>query len=717
MHQLYTRFLGLAAWTLALVPIGKASAQKYAPDWSDLDKRPVPAWYQDAKFGIFIHWGVYSVPAYTPVGGYAEWYQHALRSDPNGAVARYQKAKYGNLTYYQLADRFKAELFDPEAWASLFQKSGAKYVVLTSKHHDGFCLWPSKEADRDWGFPWNASEVGPHKDLIAALFNALRKTDVRPGLYYSLYEWYNPLYLKDVHRFVDTHTLPQMKDIINRYHPYVLWTDGGWEQSDTTWRATQFLSWLYNDSPVGDSIVTYDRWGSGVRFHHGEVYTPEYQPGLTFHGHYFEESQGMGYSYGYNRAEDAWDYSSSRLLVLQLIDIVSRGGNFLLDIGPTADGKIPPVMQERLLDIGKWLKGNGEAIYGTRPWKRSFLWGPGRQDYKHQKGEEALLLRQTVDPAPGYARKTIFFTSKEHTLYCILPVYPQAGKLVVDSLRLPAGCEVTFLATGKSLSWENGSAGVTVQMPSYEPGMDAPAYVVKISGIPDVVADPVIDAKYASFTAAPAVTITDPTGGASLYYTLDGSAPTEKSTRYRSPITLPEGGRVRAVAFKTGMLNSREADRTVARHEWMKASRVAGAMPGLRYRYYETDTPSISAIDYLSPVKEGIAPVLSVAEKGRKDKFCFAFEGYVKIGKKDIYTFGTQSDDGSELWIDGLKLADHGGSTNTEEPDGRIALEKGFHRIVVRYFDSGGDNSLSATIQPEGQPAKPLDASFLFHKP
>lgn len=462
-----------------------AAHAQYQPDWKSLDKRPVPEWYKDAKFGIFIHWGVYSVPAWSPVGNYAEWYQHALvEKSFKGAVVDYQEKKYGNMTYYQLADQFKAELFNPDAWARLFEKSGAKYIVLTSKHHDGFCLWPSKEADRDWGFPWNATEVGPKQDLIKELFAAVRKTDVHPGLYYSLYEWYDPLYKKDPREYALRHAIPQMKELINNYKPDILWTDGDWEQSDTTWRATQFISWLYNESPVKNSVVTYDRWGRGVRFHHGNVYTPEYQPDLSFGDHYFEESQGMGYSYGYNRAEDAWDYSSAQSLILHLIDIVSRGGNFLLDIGPDAHGKIPPIMQERLLQIGKWLAVNGEAIYGTRPWKISSQWSAGNQHYKPAH-KDSLLLKQTLYPDPGYAVKEMFFTYKNNTLYCLLPKYPDNNTVTLNDLVLKKEATVTLLCTGQQLSWKDSNGHVIITMPPYHPDKIkvADAYVLKVTNV------------------------------------------------------------------------------------------------------------------------------------------------------------------------------------------------------------------------------------------
>lgn len=464
-----------------LVTALKTYAQKYEPNWESLDKRPVPGWYTDAKFGIFIHWGVYSVPAFGEKGSYAEWYQHELNS-PGSKTAAYHKEKYGDMTYYQLADQFKAELFNPDEWAELFEKSGAKYIVLTSKHHDGFSLWPSKDADREWGFPWNATAVGPKRDLLGDLFKAVRKTSVHPGMYYSLYEWYDPLWLADKQKFAIEHTWPQMKDLINNYQPDVFWTDGEWEASDTIWKSTQFLAWLYNESPVKNKVVTYDRWGIGIRFKHGGVFTPEYQPELDFADHPWEESRGMGLSYGYNRVEDAWDYNSAQSLVLQLIDKVSRGGNFLLDIGPDGHGKIPPIMQERLLNIGEWLQINGEAIYGTSRWKIHSQWSAGNRDYKEKSGD--MLLKITIDPDPGYAVKEVFYTYNEKTnsVYAIFPKYPTDKKLILKDITVPSANVISFLPTGKKLNWNQKGKDVIITLPDYDPSMKAPyAFVVKIN--------------------------------------------------------------------------------------------------------------------------------------------------------------------------------------------------------------------------------------------
>ncbi len=396
-------------------------AQTYQPDWSSLDKRPVPQWWKDVKFGIFIHWGVYSVPGWSSKGQYAEWYQQGLNSGDTPRI-NYQKKKFGDRTYYQLADDFKAELYNPDEWARVIEASGAKYVVLTSKHHDGWANWPSAQTAQAWSMPWNAGVAGPHRDLLGDLFTALRKTTVHPGMYYSLYEWFNPIYKADRKKYVDTYMWPQMKDLVNTYQPEVFWTDGEWDGPDTLWKSPQFLAWLYNESPVKDKVVTYDRWGAGIRFHHGGVYTPEYEPNADFEDHAWEESRGMGMSYGYNREEDAWDYNSSQSLVLQLVDKVSRGGNFLLDIGPDEHGKIPPIMQERLLQMGDWMKINNEAIYNTVRWRQASQWGPGRQDFRPTKGGD-LLLKLTVDPDPGFAVKECFFTynAAHNDLYAILP--------------------------------------------------------------------------------------------------------------------------------------------------------------------------------------------------------------------------------------------------------------------------------------------------------
>lgn len=212
-----------------------------------------------------------------------EWYWNSITvgkglppNAPGTAAWRFHQRVYGSdFQYQQFAPMFRAELFDPDQWAGTFLKSGAKYIVLTSKHHEGFALWPSAEASRTWGRPWNAVETGPKRDLLGDLTAAVRRKGIRMGIYYSLYEWYNPLWLTDKPRYVSEHMHPQFKDVVTRYKPSIIFSDGEWDLTSAEWRSPELLAWLYNDSPVKDEIVVDDRWGKDTRHKHGGYWTTE----------------------------------------------------------------------------------------------------------------------------------------------------------------------------------------------------------------------------------------------------------------------------------------------------------------------------------------------------------------------------------------------------------------------------------------------------------
>lgn len=690
-------------------------AQTYQPTWESLDKRPVPQWFNDGKFGIFIHWGVYAVPAFTTKGGYAEWYQNSLQGGDQAKKA-FHEAKFGNLSYYQLADQFKAELFNPDEWAKLFEQSGAKYIVLTSKHHDGFTLWPSQDANRTWGFPWNARDIGPKRDLLGDLFKAVRKTTVRAGMYYSLYEWFNPLWKTDHSKYATEHMWPQMKELINTYQPDVFWTDGDWDESENVWKSKEFLSWMYNESPVKDKVVTYDRWGSGVRFKHGSVFTPEYQPDLDFENHAWEESRGMGYSYGYNREEDAWDYNSSQSLVYHLLDKVSRGGNFLLDIGPDEHGKIPPIMQERLLQIGEWLKINGEAIYGTQRWKTVCQWSEGKRGYTAKKGED-IMMKLTVDPSPGYATKEVFYTYNAHTnaLYAIFPRYPSNKKLVLKDLPvMDALADIRFLSTGEKLPAVKEGNQLVITLPEYDPNkIKSPyAYAVKINNYGAFVRKPVIEANYLTDMSGASMVITAKNVSDKIFYLLGDGQP----MAYTQPFLVKGNATIRAFATGSGnALPSDTAEIKISGLSLMKAAKLNSVQPGIAYRYFEAEAMNMKVFNDVQPVKEGVAGVVDISPKIRKEKYGLVFEGYINIAKTGGFTFFTTSDDGSILEIDGAEIVNNDGNHGFEEKEGKCFLEKGYHKIKLRYFDSGGGNNLRFSYQPIGQSKTEVPANILFH--
>jgi alpha-L-fucosidase len=403
---------GLACLLAAALPFG-ARAQEEAPepytaDWESLNRHRAAPWFDEAKFGIFIHWGVYSVPAFCDTSTYSEWYWHWLDTNSHGGlVRRFHERVYGKAFPYQrFADQFRAELFDPAAWADIFRRSGAKYVVLTSKHHDGFALWPSKHASDARAHAWNALETGPKRDLVGELGGAVRAAGLKYGLYYSFLEWRNPLFQESIPRYVERVLIPQVKDLITRYQPDVFWPDGEWEHSETTWRAKELLAWILNTQP---GITVNDRWGKGLRAQSGDYYTTEYGSGgdgAESLRRPFEECRGIGHSFAWNRAEGYEHYLERDACVRELVGIVARGGTLLLDIGPAADGTIPLIMVDRLLALGRWLGVNGEAIYGTTksPFRRT-PWGAA--------------------------------TRKENTLYLHLYAWPKERELALPSLKTP----------------------------------------------------------------------------------------------------------------------------------------------------------------------------------------------------------------------------------------------------------------------------------------
>jgi len=477
---------------LIAAAVSCAGQQRYSANWESLDQRPTPRWFTDAKFGIFIHWGVYSVPSYAPVGAYSEWYWNALnkgrldRGKPNSTFAFHSRVYGERFSYFDFAPMFRAELFDPAHWADVFEKSGARYVVPTSKHHDGFALWPSAEASRDWARPWNAVDIGPKRDLLGDLAAEVRKRGLRFGFYYSLYEWYNPLWLSDKPRFIREHMHPQFKDVVTRYKPAIIFSDGEWDLTSAEWKTPELLAWLFNESPVRDEVAVNDRWGKDTRHKHGGYFTTEYAAGLPSGSHPWEENRGMGFSFGYNRMEQVGDYRTARELILMLADLVSRGGNLLLDIGPTADGRIPVVMEERLLQIGDWLKRNGEAIYGTRPWKRTRQWSAG-QIPEMKSGEFNVHYDVTdyVDrKKPGQAVIEAFFTVKQNDLYAIVPGWPGQG-IEIRDVRAPSEMRVTLLGDPRPLRWSRSGSGIVVHLPSGSGDAAKAQYacVLKLTGL------------------------------------------------------------------------------------------------------------------------------------------------------------------------------------------------------------------------------------------
>jgi len=450
------QFIFLIALTLtSTFPL---HSQDYEASWPSLDSRPIPDWFEDSKFGIFIHWGVYSVPAWRQLepglyASYAEWYYARVMYNANNGGAEFHKTNFGaDFEYRDFGPLFKAELFDPALWASLFKRSGARYVVLTSKHHDGYCLWPTKSPYKKM---WNSMEVGPGRDLVGDLTQAVRAEGLKMGLYYSIIEWesswthrtesgyYLPDHVVEKYKipedeYVDKHLMLQLKELVVNYKPSLIFSDGGeWDGTAEYWKTREFLAWLYNESPVKDEVVVNDRFAKQMPGNHGDYYSSEYKDtDATEVGHPWEESRGIGGSYGFNRAENIDDYNSSRELVLELIDIVSRGGNLLLNVGPASDGRIPVIMQQRLVDIGAWLDVNGKAIYETRK----------REITSHKSPQQNL-----------------FFTQDQENLFCIFDTW--SSSIQLDLLESEHVEKISMLGWEGTLSWTVEDHRLTIELP------------------------------------------------------------------------------------------------------------------------------------------------------------------------------------------------------------------------------------------------------------
>jgi alpha-L-fucosidase len=318
-------------------------------------------------------------------------------------------------------------------------------------------------------------EIGPRRDVLGDLSAAVRRKGLRMGYYYSLYEWYNPLWLADKPRYIREHMFPQFKDLVTRYQPAIVFSDGEWELTSAEWHSPELLAWLFNESPVKDDVVVNDRWGKDTRHTHGSYWTTEYTPGMSGMDHPWEENRGMGFSFGYNRAERLEHYHTGRELVIMLVDLVSRGGNLLLDIGPAADGTIPVVMEERLLQIGAWLKVNGEAIYGTSPWKVTRQWSAGDAP-KIEYNKEWQTAYDVTKLSEGIEA---FFTGKGNDVFAILPRWPGGTLQIKDVTGVKS---VTLLGSAAPLKFKAVEGGVAVDLPGLpEDLVQQAAWVLKLS--------------------------------------------------------------------------------------------------------------------------------------------------------------------------------------------------------------------------------------------
>jgi len=390
-------------------------------------------WFHDARFGLFIHWGVYAVPAR------GEWYMN------NGKVPA--------ATYKAFAKDFTAAKYDPQAWAALAKEAGVKYVVLTAKHHDGFTLYDSAVSD------WNAVKAsGAGRDLIQPLADAVRAAGLKFGLYYSQsQDWINPgggtgntqpwdeaQKKGDFDEYLAKIALPQVREILDKYHPSYLFFDTEYSMTPERARPIFDLTCEYPE------LIINNRLGGGVL---GDTATPEQRIATDPLGRGFEVCMTINGSWGYNANDLRW--KSAGQLIRNLSDISSKRGNYLLNVGPTAEGIIPEPEVERLKAMGKWLKTNGEAIYATEA-------GP-------------------ISPLAHWGRTTQKANTKGGTtLYVHVWNWPADGRLLLSGIKQPA-ISCRLLAGGEAVTSVNTAEGLVITLPGTAPDPDVSVVAVEFA--------------------------------------------------------------------------------------------------------------------------------------------------------------------------------------------------------------------------------------------
>jgi alpha-L-fucosidase len=467
----------------------------FTPDWDSLAKMVVPDWYRDAKFGIFIHWGLYSVPAFG-----SEWYprdMYRTGTEDN----QHQVATYGPLTKFGYKDfipMFTAAKYDPQAWAKLFKESGARYVVPVFEHHDGFQMYDSNLSD------WTAKKMGPHRDLAGELATAVRAEGLHFGAssHRVEHDWFleggrttpsdvnDPAYAAfygPAHHRIEvadgnalskdfTAASPEFlndwltrnAEIVDRYHPEIMYFDWWIGQPLVRPYLARFASYYYNASsshgPVGVINYKYDAMeeGSGVLdLERGQLGNIRQLPWQT-------DTSISNKSWGYIENDT---FKSPESVVDQLVDIVSKNGNLLMNIGPRADGTIPDEVQKILRAVGAWLHVNGEAIYGTRPWK---VYGEGPTKVA------AGSFNDTRTSA--YTSQDFRFTTKGSTLYAIEFAWPEKHQVVIHSLGTGAAKirSVSLLGTDAMVSFEQRADGLYLQLPEKAPSDFAVSFKIDL---------------------------------------------------------------------------------------------------------------------------------------------------------------------------------------------------------------------------------------------
>jgi len=634
------------------------------PAQTNTDKDSRMKWFREARFGMFIHWGLYAIPAgkWGDATGHGEWIRDT--------------AKIPLDEYNKFQPQFNPVNFNADEWASLADEAGMKYVVITTKHHDGFGLFKSKLTD------WDIGNTPYKRDIMSEIARAYRAKGMRIGWYHSIMDWHHPDYLPrrpwelanrpvgdaNFDRFFD-YLKGQVAELLTNYGQIdVMWFDGEWE---STWNHKYGQALYDHCRKLQPNVIVNNRVdvgragmnGFSDAGYAGDFGTPEQEvPAKGIPGVDWESCITTNGHWGYN----AWDknFKSGKDLVRLLVDVVSKGGNLLLNVGPKADGSIPEEQIDRLQHVGRWMKTNGEAIYGT-----------------------------TASPFGSLPFGRC--TQKGRTLYLHVFETPTDGKL-----RLPMlGSKVSkaSLLGGSSLKFTEGDEGLIVELGS---GLNPETPVIKVELAEDVkVFDPpTIMRKGAAaegneilITGVTEVAIAPPHKDFQVHYSTGQNEPTLEHV-YTGPFAVGQTTIVNARCSYKGKLVGPTTTVVFKRVEPWVPLNLTGAVNQIKVSRYEGSFDKCD--DMKVAVKTTTQSDFSLGDAASKENVGLIFEGWIELKDTDVYSFSLLSDDGSRLFIDDKLVVDNDGLHGPEGKVGLAPLAKGYHRIRVEWFNKTGGAEL-----------------------
>ncbi len=636
-------------------------------------------WWTQARFGMFVHWGLYAEAGgvwkekFLP--GWSEWMLNRKQIPPN---------EYHAL----LTPRFDPVDFDAEAWVLAAKAAGMKYIVITTKHHEGFALWPSAASEQDiaatpFGKP--VAEGGRGRDPLRELATACKKHGIKLGFYYSLLDWSHPDYLPRRewdkrpteganYAAYTTFMRAQVKELLDgRYGEIaVLWGDGDWEHGAREHTSDEIVAMARVLQP---NILVNDRWAQPGDFATPENKIPEAGPDRPW-----ETCMTLNGSWGF--ARDDHDFKSAAVVLANLAAIVSKDGNYLVNIGPDGKGRIDPESMAVLTSIAEWMETHASSIHGNG---RAPLpvpgWGKWTMAMPTTKGATTFNAHLLAPPASGEIRLAGVLDD------------PISVRTLGDEYPAP--------------TVRRDGADVVLELPESSREANAKCsphsvIAVEFASMPRILTAPVILSDDQFFIDRISLRFIRPPADALLHVTLDGSEPTLATSPIKCEesgdfvITLDKSATVRARMSWQGQLSSAETTRTFEKVTALPDSPCGEGDSGLSARMIVGEfavVPAAHAFDSGTALPHATSVAIPVGVPA--ERFAVQLVGLVKAPVDGVYRFELSSDDGSELWIDDQRIVDNGGLHGAQPKTGDVALEAGCHEFEVRMFESVGSESLS----------------------